>query len=109
MTMKNQDFEMFAGETKIINLTINNKDGSPVDLTESSIMWIIKTGKNSSIIKRSETNDVAIVDAVQGKCSIKLNPIDTANLCGFFRHKANMIDFVGNVSTVLTGSVNILQ
>lgn len=101
MTALKQDFEMFAGDSKQIIVSNTNDNGSPLDLTGASVKWSL-----SDIVK-TNVNGIYISNPINGEFVIHLDPEDTVNKIGKFRHEAVVTDVVGNVSTVLKGYVTI--
>jgi hypothetical protein len=108
MTINNQNFEMYSGDSKIINVIVTNTDGSSLDLTGATIKWgVIKN--SSRIIYKDTTSGIAInIPMTLGRFTITLNPSDTANISGIFAHEAEITDSVGDVSTVFTGVIKII-
>lgn len=107
MTQKNQDFEMYAGDTKKINVTAT-ENGSPMDLTGATIKWGIV--KNSvKVVSKDLTNGISITNPLGGNFTITLNPADTSTINGNYYHEAEVTDSVGNISTIMTGVIKILK
>lgn len=104
MTSVNQDFNMYAGDSKDIVVTIVDEENNPLDLTEASIKWVMKN-KNTSVIKDS-TNGASVDGST---LHIKLEPEDTINLSGVFAQQGRIVDALGNVSTVFVGKITILK
>lgn len=108
-----QDFEMFAGDTKKINLTVRYDNGTVVDLSGGVIRWVLKRNVNSTqpVTLKTSLSDapgIVMTDPVNGKCQITLAAADTKNLTpGEYYHEAEVTDFQDNVSTVFTGTVTI--
>lgn len=94
MTATNQNFYMYAGDTKNLNISVTNDDGSPLDLTGCTITWVLK--KNNSELVKTTTNGV-----------IELEPSDTSDLYGIYPHECELTDQTGNVSTIFIGKVTI--
>lgn len=109
MTEINQNFNMYSGDTKYINVLVTNEIGSPLDISGASIKWAGKRNIRSSTndIFKSTSNGISLIDPIGGKFQIKLNPSDTQYLSGEFHHEAELIDVQGNVSTILLGNLTI--
>lgn len=102
MTAKNQNFEMYAGDTKTVTVTV-----SGVDLTGASVKWAAKKSiYNVEPDIYKETADGLMI-AASDSFVIALAPEDTAALVGSYYHEAEVTDAAGNVSTVMTGTVKI--
>jgi hypothetical protein len=102
---KNQNFEMFAGDTKYIVVTVSN-----VNLTGASVKWAMKKtifNATPDVHKDTVSGGINITDAAAGKFTITLAPTDTTDISGSYYHEAEVTDAIGNVSTVLAGTVTI--
>lgn len=104
MTVKNQNFEMYAGDTKNIEITI-----SSVNLAGASVKWAAKKTIYDAVpaLYKDTAGGITITDAAAGKFTIALAPADTADLSGKYYHEAEVTDQSGNVSTVTTGTITI--
>lgn len=107
MTMKNQNFEMYAGDTRPIVVDVTDENGAPLDLAGAVIKWGLRRGEFSAenlILKT--TPDISIVD---NEITIKLLPTDTLGLKGDnFFHECECTDQSGNVTTLFVGKAKIL-
>jgi hypothetical protein len=105
MTAKNQNFEMVAGDTKNVVVTV-----AGTDLTGATIKWALKKSVSSTVANVSKTTSdgISISDAAGGVFTIALAPADTVNLKNDYYHEAEVTDQQGNVSTVMTGRISIL-
>jgi hypothetical protein len=106
LTAKNQNFEMFQGDTKNIVVTVTG-----TDLTGASIKWAMKRSVSSTVVDVSKSigNGISITSAspTSSVFEIKLDPADTINLKGDYYHEAEVKDAQNNVSTVMTGRISI--
>lgn len=109
MTQKNQNFEMFAGDTKDIVVTVDDGDGIPVNLTGASIKWVLKkaTVTGAQQVLKTMANGIFLTDPLAGEFTVRLATADTNAISGKFYHEAEVTDSSGNVSTVFTGTVKI--
>jgi hypothetical protein len=106
MTTKNQNFEMVAGDSKNVIVTV-----SDADLTGATIKWAMKRSVSSAtanVSKDTTSGGISISDATGGIFTISLIPADTSALKGDFYHEAEITDAQNNVSTVMTGRISIL-
>lgn len=106
MTIKNQGFEMWSGDTKVLTITVTDKDGVRVNLTGATIVYKIFDG-GTAVITKSTANGITITDASGGECQTTLSPSDTSDLDGVYYHECQVTDSSGNVSTIFTGAVTI--
>lgn len=102
MTAKNQNFSMVAGDSKEIIVTI-----ADVDLFGCTIKWVAKRRVSDAQhkIKKDNLDGVSITTA--STFTITLKPSDTKGLSGSYYHEAEITDAVGNVSTIMIGSMSI--
>jgi hypothetical protein len=91
--MINQNFEMYAGDTLDITVTLTDAEGAPLDLTGLTLWWGMAD----------------IVRQVDESLVIHLVPADTEALIGAQRHQLRAIDISGRVETLLTGVVRITE
>ncbi|OMF35276.1 hypothetical protein BK133_11270 [Paenibacillus sp. FSL H8-0548] len=103
MTARNQNFVMYAGDTVEIEVPVAN-----TDLTGVTIKWAMKRSvKGDNTLYRETPSGIEITDAAAGIFMIKLESIDTKDLIGSFYHEAELMDAIGNVSTIMTGTITI--
>lgn len=102
MTKRNQDFSMFAGDTKDIVVTMSDS----TNLTGATIAWVLRRGGVTGTVEvpKSTTSGISISNTT---FTVRLSASDTANLKGRYYHEAEVTDVSGNVSTVMTGSISI--
>lgn len=109
MALINQDVEMYSGDTKQLLVAVTTPTGTPVDLTGSIIKYMAVRGTAPVIQKSTTSGNIIITDAVKGKYTVKLDPADTRDLLGKYPHESEVTDALGNVSTVLKGTLKVLQ
>jgi hypothetical protein len=102
MATKNQNFEMFAGDTKAVTVTV-----AGVDLTGATVKWAMKKSifNAEPDVYKDTAAGISVITA--DKFTIALAPADTELLTGTYYHEASVTDVSGNVSTVLTGTITI--
>lgn len=105
MTAVNQNFEMYAGDSKNIIVSVMDGGARPLDITGSSVKWILKPTQPASAILITKSTPEITLDVYTA--TIKLLPEDTENLAGNYYHEAELTDQIGNVSTIMVGSVKI--
>jgi hypothetical protein len=95
---------LYAGDTKEIEIEIRDDDGALVELANfSSVKWILRKGSDVHITK---TLDAGISD--DGVVFlVLLVPADTQNLAGMYTQECEVTDISGNKSTVLVEPVFI--
>ena len=114
MTSEDQNFEMYAGESKVITVTVMDDATPPVpiDLTGASIEWIVKRSEDDAVglITKTVGAGIALLNQTthKGEFTITLAPADTASLGGAsYYHEAEVTDVATNVSTVTRGILTI--
>lgn len=116
MTYEKQDIKdhFYEGNKKIIKVTIyeptEEDDYALKDLTNAELTYVIMDRKDYNIIhlrKSSYNGDTEIKVTGLGLCEIYIDPPDTINLHGTFRHHLNVVDQYGYPATVFTGLVEI--
>lgn len=95
--VSNQNFNMVSGDTKTILINIEE------DLLGADVRW--------ALFKRGESVETLIKSGniIDGQINITLNKDDTEGLKGIYSHECEVTDQNGNVSTVTTGIVTIIN
>lgn len=118
MTYQKQDIleHFYEGNKKIIKVTVwepdeTEPDGRKLkDLSGSEITYVIIDRTDYDIVylrKSSFNGDSEIKVTGLGTCEVYINPPDTYDLHGKFRHHMNVVDAYGYEETVFTGLVEI--
>lgn len=105
------NFSMYSGDTRRVRVTVVDTNGDPVDLTGSSITWSLSsdsTATGSQAITYTLSDNVALIDAVNGIFEVTIVPAATASITGDKRyHEAELTESDGTVTTVMTGTITI--
>jgi hypothetical protein len=108
MALVNQDFEIYAGDTKNLVVTVTKSDGTIAPLIgDVTVKWVAVRGKDI-VISKDTTNGIAITDDANGEFTVRLDSVDTKTLLGSLKHEAVITDGLGNVSTVMVGTIKVL-
>lgn len=100
-----QDFEMYAGDTKSIRVTITDSGGDAVNLSGSTLRYVIcRTADGTPIIDKSTDDDITVSSNV---ATIPLPAAETEALVGGYYHELELTDTLGTVSTLFVGSVYV--
>lgn len=103
--MTNQYFSMVAGDSKNLIVSVT-EDGNTVNLDGSTAKWVLKKKKDSP--ENEVYKDISSGISVGGnQLTIRLDPEDTETLYGGFYHECELTDAIGNVSTIMSGTVTI--
>jgi hypothetical protein len=100
-------FEMFRGDTEILNVAIVNRQGDAVDLTGASATCVVRlpTAPYTALVTKT-TEDTIIVSG--SSLLVPLEPADTDDLApGLYLVEAEVQDYMGSVSTVVKGEMYI--
>lgn len=114
MTSVNQDVSMRSGDTKKIDIVVDELDSAgvvtgQVNLSGATIKWKAFDTSGMEQISKTTASGITILDAVGGKLQVLLDPADTAALEGRFLHETEVTDASGNVSTVTTGVLKVAK
>lgn len=102
------DFTMFSGDTKIIQVTVQDDTGAAVDVSSPMvIIWQLSRKVTSpALITKSIGLGISVINGPLGQFQIMLAPADTAALKGDYYQEIEINDN-GAISTVLSGTVTI--
>ena len=111
MASENQDFTMFAGDTKVIALSVLDGDGTVVNLTGlNSAQFVIKKYASSTTASVTKTLGSGITNSTptQGVLQITISASDTASMDeGEYYHETRIKDSGNKIGTITTGKVTI--
>lgn len=103
------DFTMFAGDTKVIPVTVIDEDGMAVNITGATFTWeAARTVDGTAAITKTVGAGIALTSPATGVFTITLDEADTDDLEGLYYHEAEMV-LAGDTSTVLTGNMIVEQ
>ena len=98
------DFEIYAGDDKLIEVAVLDKVGDPVSISGATIRWRASRSFGKAVaISKSTSSGISITDAANGEFQVTLTPSDTASLKGPYFHEAEVEFGDGKKSTVLQG------
>lgn len=108
MAAVDQNFEMYAGDSKEINVQVTDS-GNAKNIVGATIVWAMMNSPDNQnyIVKKSTDGGILITDGENGRFRISLDPADTEEVTGGFYHEAELTDSFGNVSTILVGNAVI--
>jgi len=96
-------FEMHAGDTKTLLITIVDEDGAAANLTGAALRYVMARGANPLVVKTTSGGEITIAANV---ATVPLLAADTAPLDGMYFHEMELIQG-SDKATVLTGTVTI--
>lgn len=104
-------FELHAGDSRTLEVTVTDEDSNVVvDITDCDVFWVVSRVLGSaSLLTKQVGTGITVVDAPAGRFDIQLDSDDTQELQGSYYHESRMIDDTGAISTILSGSLTITQ
>jgi hypothetical protein len=108
MTAKNQNFEMFQGENKVICFEITDANNNSKDLSGCSATWVVYGGSSATnkIEKKSIDGEITFTDNV---AKVVLVPNDTKDLGGKLYTELRILDGEGNSEVVAIGTCVVIK
>lgn len=110
MTALNQNFSMYAGDSKKVIITVTDDNNNALDLFGASVKWALKRSSRTDEreIYKEINKGIKIDNPTNGELTIDLLPSDTALLTpGTYYHECEVTDANGNVSTITVGYITI--
>lgn len=101
MALVGQNFTMYRGETKQINMSITDASGNPADLTSGSLTWIMSYNSNSDILITKILNSgITLISGTGGLFRINFASGDTVLYQGDYYHQTEFVT-AGEDRTIL--------
>ena len=106
------DFTMYAGDTKVITVLVEDEAGAPVPLDDATITWkmsksVLGGFSPTATVTKTTDDGITKAESDDGVFSVTLDPEDTQGLSGHYYQEAQVVTG-GNTYTALTGYVSIL-
>ena len=102
------DFNMVAGDTKTLVVTVKDSSGNPVNIAGAAILWRASRSIRKTAALSKEVNDgIVISDGPNGQFTVSLDPADTDDMHGEYYHEAQVTALDGTISTVLRGAMKV--
>lgn len=110
MTETGQNFELHAGESKEVIISVYDDNGSPVDLSDYTVIWkVFKQTTKEVVLSKSLSSGITISGAYLNDIVIQLLPADTVNLTpAVYNHEGEIDSGPSNHATVAVGTVRVL-
>jgi len=112
VTATKQDFTVYQGESKTLQLTIVDGAAAAKNLTGiSAVTWRLgPLGGGAAALTKSLAAGVTVVGATSGRIDVALATADTAALAaGHYLHLTEVIDVAGDTETVTVGTVTVKE
>jgi hypothetical protein len=102
-----QDFDMFAGESKTLQVRVTDTTGGFKDITNATIKWDLQKLK-TIIVEKITPTEIVIVDGPGGIFNVIILPADTVGLGpGLYQHQAEVTDNAGITEVVFSGTITL--
>jgi hypothetical protein len=111
MTITGQNFEMFAGDSKEIEIAVVDENGAALDLTPyDAINWVVyKPTTKEIVLSKTLGSGITVAAPLTGIITISLVPADTENIFPMiYAHECEINSGTSVVSTVCTGTMKIV-
>lgn len=105
------DFTMFAGDSKRLQVTVVDDTGAVVDISGfPDIRWqMSRAVSRPALLEKALGAGIEIISGPAGRFDVMIDEPDTELLRqGSYYHEAEVINVDSLVATVLSGSVTIL-
>lgn len=106
MVPAKQDIKIMRGDTEVLNITITDSAGVPVNLTGNTFSSQIRYNRNDSSVAAAFT--CAITNAAQGQVSLTLSSGSSALLNDGTAYWDLQRTDAGVVTTVIAGKCTVL-
>ena len=109
MTSINQDFTMYAGDSKTLTVTVTDGAGAAKNITSATITWKMLEEQGGTVkLTKTVGSGIALTTPSSGIFTVTIAAADTsAFLAGQYYHEAEVTDSGSLVSTVLTGTITL--
>jgi len=104
--------ELRSGDTKTINVTVEDSSGDAKDITGSTIKWRLYIDSDTSTAKVSKdtTDGITLTDPTNGVFQISIAAADTSALDpGSYTQECELTDSASKVHTIIHEPAKILK
>lgn len=97
------DFVHSGGDSLDIYLTVVDRKGAVVDMTNaaSADWWVKQNG--AAVLKKTMADDIAVFDGPNGVLKITVSKTDTEDWSGDYTHGGRAVDALGRTGTIIEG------
>jgi len=105
VTKRNQDFDMYQGESKVVFIKLDNADGTPFDPTGATMeWWMAKTSHSSKTLQKTIGSGLILST---GGVNISLESEDTYDLKPEIWYHELKVTSPSGLSVVTVGAVHL--
>lgn len=109
--MAKTDFEMFAGDTREIVVSVVDQDGAMINTIGGVVLWQLAKSDwkkdPSTAVLITKTSSSGQIDLADGSFTVHLLSSDSEALEGSFYHEAQVTLSDGTIGTPLVGKAKI--
>jgi len=112
MTEINQDVSIYQGDAREIDILIRDENGSILDLTGYSAIWVVANPNTMEILLTKTTvSGITIPYPTSGILTVSLLPEDTRLMkpADWYYHEVKVTDSCLNPVTVTTGDFEVVK
>ena len=110
MTYTGQYLELYRGKDRVIEVTVEDGFGAPLDITDYTITWVVYKPTTGTIVLTKTTSDGIVLTApTDGVLEITLIPENTQNLLGQYNHEGEVTTPSGKQDVIFTGYFKIVD
>lgn len=107
-TADSQTDDMVSGDDQTIKITVTEPDGSPADLSGSSLTFALADWDDSTVVeKTSGGGAISVTGTDDDVAEVQLEPADTAALEGRYRMELEEETNGGQTNTLMQGILTI--
>ena len=110
MADKNVNFDLYAGETITLVVDVVDKDAedAAVSLTSATGTFIVKRN-GTTLFTKTVGSGITLSTAVTGRMTITISAANTSSASGAYPYQCRMTLADGTVSTVMVGTMTVLE
>lgn len=110
MTIQSQNFEIHAGDTKQVIITVTDENDAILPLSGYDITWVMYRQTSKEEVLRKELGDgITVPTPSNGQIVIGFLPTDTADIVpNTYSHECEISSGPDDIATICTGTVKIL-
>lgn len=100
------DFEMYSGDSRIIDVAITDEAGTPVDVSTATAISYIFYKSGETLFTKTLSAGITVATST---VTVTIDPEDTEDLAGDVIHEMQITTAGGGIYTVLQGTVKIIR
>ena len=100
-------FSMHAGDSLPLRLSVKNPDGTPTDLTGTTVIWTAQESHQRQSVEVTTAAGLTVTNQTGGIVEVKV-PKATITYVGTWSHQLEIVDLSGS-TTVPFGDFTVLR